>query len=439
MSAPLRQRIIERLPHGRVTKSILTLAGGTAMAQAISICSTPIITRLYTPSQMGVIALFIAFFTFWSPALSLRYEYALLIAQDDAESHVVLRLAVITVVLMAILGVPLLWWLHKAEVLGFGLLPGWAPLVGSAILLGYGVFMVYRSWALRASIVKQITKSTVMRSIASAATSILLGLASGGVPALFTAQFVASWAAMLKLTRNVQRHFVSSKPARIPWQEVFKVAKRYVKFPLFETPSTWVNQLTASLPVPMIVTLFGASAAGWYGLARTIVGIPNAQIGTAVADVFQMEVSSAIVAGDAPRVRGLFYKLMRKLALIGLLPMVGVMIFCPLLMPWAFGNAWHEAGYVAAIIAPWLYVALIVSPLSGVLSALQAQEYKLIYDGVSIALITAAFLCAKAWRMSLLHFVVTLSITAILGYLVYMAVIVVVVEARLRAVTRDAG
>ncbi|MBD8872848.1 oligosaccharide flippase family protein [Rhodanobacter sp. DHB23] len=408
------------------------------MAQAINVCSTPVVTRLYTPAQMGVIALFISFFTFWSPALSLRYEYALLIAKDDAESHVVLRLAVAVVVGMSFLGLPVLWGLHRAEVLGFGLLPDWAPLAGVAILLGYGVFMVYRSWALRAGIVKQITKATVMRSAASATTSIALGLLTGGIPALFAAQFMASWAAMLKLTRNVRRHFVSSRPERVLGREIAAAAKRYVKFPLFETPSTWVNQLTASLPVPMIVTLFGASAAGWYGLARTIVGIPNAQIGTAVADVFQMEVSSAVVAGDATRVRGLFYKLMRKLALIGLLPMVGVMVLCPLLVPWVFGHAWREAGYVAAIIAPWMYVALIVSPLSGVLSALQAQEYKLIYDVVSIVLIAVAFLLAKAWHLGLLQFIAALSATAMLGYIVYAIVIVAVVEARLRTVAHGA-
>lgn len=433
MSVLLRERIIRRLPQGRVAKSILTLASGTAMAQAISICSTPVVTRLYTPSQMGVIALFIAFFTFWSPALSMRYEYALLLAKDDAASHVVLRLAVMIVVFMSILSVPVLWGLHKSGVLGFGLLPNWAPLVGGAILLGYGVFMTYRSWALRAGIVKQITKATVVRSVASAATSISLGLVSGGVPALFAAQFVASWAAMLKLTRDVRQHFAPSKPSRIRWREVLATAKLYMKFPLFEAPSTWVNQLTASLPVPMVVTLFGASAAGWYGLARTVVGIPNAQIGTAVADVFQMEISSAIVAGDGPRVRGLFYKMMRKLALIGLLPMAGVMIFCPLLMPWVFGQGWREAGYIAAIIAPWLYVALIVSPLSGALSALQAQEYKLIYDVVSVVLIAAVFLLAKTWHLGLLHFVAALSAAAILGYAVYVVVIVAVVEARLRA------
>jgi len=128
----------------------------------------------------------------------------------------------------------------------------------------------------------------------------------------------------------------------------------------------------------------------------------------------------------------LFFKLMRRLALIGLLPLLVVVVFCPLLMPWVFGDAWREAGYVSAIIAPWLYAALIVSPLSRVLSVLQAQEYKLIYDVSAIVLIVVAFLLAKSRHFSFLDFVAAISLAAFLGYVIYAILIVTVVEMRLR-------
>ena len=40
------------------TKNVLTLMTGTAVAQAIPIAISPILTRLYTPSDFGVFALF---------------------------------------------------------------------------------------------------------------------------------------------------------------------------------------------------------------------------------------------------------------------------------------------------------------------------------------------------------------------------------------------
>jgi O-antigen/teichoic acid export membrane protein len=432
MLGALRERLIAYVPKGRVARGIATLASGTAAAQGITICAMPVITRLYTPAQIGVISIFIAFFSFWGATLSLRYEYALLIADNDTESHYVHRLAVALVIVMSLFGLPLLLVLHRTRTLGFGLLPEWASLVVVPILLGYGLFMVYRSWALRAGMVRAITKATISRSVANAGVSVALGLAGGGVLALFAAQIAGAWGALISLARTVGRRYSPGKPHRIAGSDLLRVARKFVKFSTFETPSAWVNQLVLALPLPMIASLQGATAAGWFGLARTMVGIPNSQIGNAVADVFQMELANAVVVGDVQRARGLFYKLMRKLALVGLLPLIGTLVLGPWLVPRVFGHEWSDAGYAAAAIAPWLYAALVVSPLSRTLSVIQAQEYKLIYDISALAFLVMAFMAGKIWHFTFLGLVLGISAAGFLGYVVYAILIVAVVEFRLR-------
>lgn len=424
--------ILARFPRSRLGRAIVTLASGTIVAQLIGVCVLPIVTRLYTPAQIGVISLFVAFFGFWSPTLSLRYESALLIATDVAESQVIQRLAVCTVVVMSLVGAPVLWILRHSDVLGFALLPNWTPPVAVPIFLGYGLFMVYRTWALRAGTVEAITRATVTRAGWSATTRIILGLFGGGIPALFAAQVVSVWAAFVTLRKRQSAHYVVSAPRSFSYRQLGSVGRRYIKFPLFEAPSAWVDQAAAILPIPMIAASFGASAAGWYGLARTIVGIPNTQIGAAVADAFQMEIATAVVTGDVSHARALFFSLMRKLAFFGFVPMAGIATLCPLLVPWIFGDAWREAGYAAAIIAPWLYIALIVSPLSRVLSVLQVQEYKLIYDVAAITLLILAFVTSKQLDLTFLQLVMALASAALLAYVVYAALIVVIVNKRLR-------
>lgn len=419
------------LPKGRVARGIVTLASGTAAAQAITAGTMPIVTRLYTPTQIGVISLFLAFFTFWSPALSLRYEYALLNAQDDAESHVINRLAVLCVVGTSLLAMPMLAVLHGTGALGFGLLPWWASIAVVPIMYGYGQFMVCRSWGLRAGVVREITKSTMARAAANAVTRIGMGLLGGGVPGLFVAELAGAWGSAAALYRGVHRHFASSRPAAISWNMLKAAMMKYVKFPAFETPSTFVNQLALALPVPMIASLYGPAAAGWFGLARSLVGIPNAQIGSAVADVFQMELARALVDGDLIVARRLFYQLLRKLALYGLAPLIGVVVFAPIFMPLVFGSAWSQAGRAAAIIAPWLYASLIVSSLSRVLSVLQAQEYKLIYDLIAVLLFVGVFFTSKVMQLTFLSMVTLMSAAGIISYVVYLIIIWSVVESRL--------
>lgn len=428
----LRQRLDSLVPKGRVAKSILTLAGGTAVGQGVTACAMPFITRLYSPAQIGVISVFLAFFTFWAPALSLRYEYALLIAHDDTESHVINKLAMLCVLGMSVLAMPLLAAMRASDVLGFGLLPSWAAIAALPILFGYGQFMVCRSWGLRAGLMSNITKSTIARSAANALTRIGLGALGGGVPALFAAELAGAWGPAATLYRAVNNRFESSRQRSITIKAVWSVACRYAKFPAYETPSTLVNQLAQSLPVPMIASLYGPQAAGWYGLARAMVGIPNTQIGAAVGDVFQMELARAVIEGDKGRGHRLFYKMVARLSLFGLIPLVTVMSLAPSLMPLLFGQQWRQAGWIAAAIAPWLYAALIVSTLSRLLSVLQAQEFKLWYDIISVVLFGSVFLLAKYLNLSILSMVISLSAAGVTSYFIYFVVIRKVVESRLR-------
>ena len=438
MIAGLRSLLEARLPNSRIARRILTLAGGTAMAQVITVCAMPIVTRLYSPAQFGIASLFLSFFGFWAATLSLRYEYAILITTDDPESHVVHRLALLLVLGMSVLALPVLFCLRDAGLLGFGLLPRWVPFAAVPILAGYGVFMVYRAWALRAGLVKEITRVSIARAGASSVTQILLGFFSAGVPGLFAAQFASSWTAMLRLVSVMGNHYLPSKPRRIGVGDLRAVARRYAKFPLFEAPSAWIDQLGMLLPVPMIAGLHGATAAGWLGLAGMIVGIPNAQIGNAVADVFQMEIAAAAVANDTVRARSLFYRLARKLALIGLVPFALVSASAVWLVPWIFGASWRDAGVAAALIAPWLYAALIVSPLSRLLSVLQAQELKLVYDIAAVLFLAVAFLVSKVGHYSFAATVSAISIAQIAGYLVYAGVLVFAIESRLAPTRKPA-
>lgn len=432
MIAVWRERLAGFLPKSHVTRAIVTLAGGTAAAQIITICAMPLVTRMYTPAQIGLISIFIAFFLFWAPALSLRYEYALLIAKDDVESHLVLRVSMAFVALMSVLAVPVLWALCHEGILGFGMLPWWTPLAAAPILFGYGRFMVYRSWALRAGIVGSITRASIARSAANVSARIGLGLFGGGVPGLFIAELAGAWASTATLSRAVRNYFLSSRPQEISKKMSLAVMRRYVKFPAFETPSTLVNQLALTLPLPMIASLHGATAAGWFGLARALVSIPNSQIGAAVADVFQMELARAVVEHDLPRARQLFYKLLRKLGLYGLAPLVAVVVLAPKIVPFVFGSEWAAAGSAAAAVAPWLYGALVVGSLSRVLSVLEVQEYKLLYDAIALVFFVGAFLVARSEHMAFIPTVVILSAAGTVAYVVYLIVLVSVVESRLK-------
>ncbi|NVF13659.1 lipopolysaccharide biosynthesis protein [Vreelandella maris] len=418
----MKRHVYRLLPKSRIGRSIAVLMSGTAVAQAMTAVSMPIVTRLYTPEMIGVISVYLSFFNFWLTLLTWRYESALLIAEDEQESHHIFRLGAILALITALLAIPVLSGLQYTGTLGFEVLPPWAPLVLFMSLLGYGWFMLYRCWLLRLQEVRIITMSTIARAGANAGARIALGGLSFGMYGLFIAEVLGSWSALGAVRKKTKKLLKTPIPI---WSlgSLKQAAIRYKKFAQYEMPSAVVNQMAIALPVPIVGMLYGASAAGWFGLARLLYAIPNGQIGKTAGDVFQMELGSLVREGDYKKGEKLFYKFSIRLTCVGLVPLLLAIFLAPRFVPYIFGKDWSGMGDIVAHMAPWMFMSLVVGSMSRALSVLQKQQWKLLYDASALSVVLVAFFLARENKLDLINFVDVLSSGMVLAYIVYFLVI----------------
>src|SRR5262249_35589046 len=71
----------------------LALTAGTAIAQAVPILVSPLLTRLYTPSDFAQLSLFTALVTTVVMAVSGRYDMAMLLPRRETPARHLLGLA----------------------------------------------------------------------------------------------------------------------------------------------------------------------------------------------------------------------------------------------------------------------------------------------------------------------------------------------------------
>lgn len=427
----ITRRVARIMPTGRIARGFMMLTGGTVVAQVITACAMPIVTRLYTPAQMGVISVFLAFFSFWTSLLSLRYESAVLVAHEDSESYWILRLGALCVVGMSLLAWPVLRILRARDIFGFGLLPTWSAGLAVPILCGYGLFMVLRMWALRGGSTRKIALASVARSLSSALLRVTLGLLGAGVPGLFAAELLGAWGGTGVLYRAGRRPFAAANPGITSWRQLRAVMIRYSNFVKYELPSVAIDNIASAIPVPMLSSLYGAEVAGWFGMARLLVAIPNAQVGRAVGDTFQMELARAIREQRYREAQHLFNRLLLILSLFGLIPLIGFVALGPIMVPYIFGRNWSEMGWIAACMAPWMYAALVVSPLSSLLSVIQVQQYKLIYDISLASLMMMVYYLARMLSFRMHTTIICLSVVGLITYAGYFAVLLFVMRNRI--------
>jgi O-antigen/teichoic acid export membrane protein len=81
--ASLQRRIQQRIPRAGFFRNVAILAGGTAIAQALNVLTAPIITRLYTPNDLGNLSVYISIYSILVVVASWRYETAIPLPKDD--------------------------------------------------------------------------------------------------------------------------------------------------------------------------------------------------------------------------------------------------------------------------------------------------------------------------------------------------------------------
>jgi O-antigen/teichoic acid export membrane protein len=82
-------------PKSEFSRNVLTLMTGMMIAQAIPIAISPILTRIYTPEDFGLLALFLAIFSILSIIATGRYELAIMSPESDDEAKDIVFLSIL--------------------------------------------------------------------------------------------------------------------------------------------------------------------------------------------------------------------------------------------------------------------------------------------------------------------------------------------------------
>ena len=89
---------LQRLRSSEFFRNVFTLVSVTSIAQAVSILIYPVLTRLYSPGEMGLFSLYMSIISLTGILSTGKYELAVLLPKEDrhAEGLVGLSLVLVT-------------------------------------------------------------------------------------------------------------------------------------------------------------------------------------------------------------------------------------------------------------------------------------------------------------------------------------------------------
>ena len=424
------QRIRSGIFGTSLIARILFLTSSSILAQLIVIASLPLVSRLFSPAELGMAALVTAVLNFAVPVICLRYDAALPLARKAADAA---RLVWICLAVAGAFGTVLYLIfrvLQANDLLGFGILPDWTHWIVLAGLPGVACFALGQAWWLRWRKTALIGANLILRAAAHNGTRIAAGVTGGGIVGLMIAEAAMALSALYMAMRMPWRRICRVSGS---WARLLGMARQWRRFPLIEGPSTVLNGfVVAFLPVPLVAMLYGPEAAGWFAIAVRIGSIPIGQIGSAISNATYMDFSEAARRGDYDTMRRLFYGVFRRLLVFALIPMIAFAVLAPLLAGPILGPDWAASGTYLALMTPWLYAQMVVAPLSRIVSVLQRQDLKLIYDFSSLAAALAAYFIADRLGLPVERYVLLFSLLTAVSYGIYFAVLRYALRARMR-------
>ena len=358
-------------PKSAFSKNVLTLMTGTTIAQAIPIAISPILTRIYTPEDFGIFALYLAIVGFISIVITARYEMAIVLPKSDEEAINVLALALlITVSLVALTTLFIL--LFKDEILQLFN----AQAVGNLVflvpfsLLFAGLIQTFNYWANRKEYFNTMSSSQIAQSFTIGFTQPIFGyfsISGGLILGNILGRVVAAFVLVDKFVKNDKKYIREINKKSMKTQ-----MKKYKDFPLVNSLHAFSDILRSSGSVMLISTFFGTTILGFYSLSLRVLQVPIGIIGSALGQVLYKKFTT--LHNDGENLYPYVKSVLVKLFLIGV-PSFGLLFFiAPELFAFVFGEKWRVAGEYSQLLIPYLFMNFLLSPLSSLTIILQKQK-----------------------------------------------------------------
>jgi O-antigen/teichoic acid export membrane protein len=393
-------------------KNVITVLAGATGAQALPLMAAPLLTRLYTPAEMGAFSVWLGVITVATIAATLRLDAAMILDHEEPQQRLCFGVVAYAATVVAV-AITLCAIAARALDLPVVRDMSWFGL----LTIGIGTWLsaytqTTLAYASAHKLFGKAAKAKVWGTGTIAVSQLaLFGTGLGG-SALLAGQLIGLGAGL------GAARLMLSPPAAHVGLRIDAAQRSYLikhqAFWRFSLPSSLLNTLVGQLPLFMIGIKHGALAAGLFALTQRVLSAPISLLAASVLEVFKPQaVQEYQTLGNC---RAAYRYTFKALLLLALGPSLILFLFSPALFSWVFGEAWRPAGDLARILAPLSFLNFIASPLSYVFFVAGKQKIELVWQVALFLMTITVFLAPVSLHQSVLGYAICYSLL----YLVYL-------------------
>lgn len=403
--------LIKRVRKSSFLKNIIILATGSFIAQIIAVVCSPILTRIYSPVDMGAFTYIISLTAIFMGVINARYDLSVVTEKDDSNVIPLLQLSFIIGGVMALISTIGL----GVAVVNQGLSAIWILYV-FLILLSYAIINPLTAYNNRFKEYKVISKTYTLRKTIQNIGAVIAGIFTKTGQGLILPYVIGQFLGIdsqSKTLRTKKKELLS-----VDKKKIIEVARLHKHQPLFSLPAQLANSLSYSLITVFVTNLYGLATVGYYAISVKLLGLPLALIAGNISKVFVERAS--VEYKQTGGYWNAFIKTFWILLSISI-PMVIILYFVsPALCEWFLGKGWGISGEYIRILAPMFGVRFINTALSPALVIVNKQKFEFLLQLLFLLFNVASYIIAKILDLDIVDFLTIVNVLFSFAYALYL-------------------
>lgn len=364
------------------------------LAQGLMVLAMPVLTRLYSPEDFNLLAVYVSVLSLVTVVSCLRYNIAIALPKHDEDGMALLIVSLISAIFVSLLCAAPVFLAPEAtaRMLGQANLRPYLWMIPLGVLIA-SAYNALQYWASRKKRFGLVTKTRVMRALGGVGTQLGIGVWSPSHFGLMLGHMVYGGLGIFELGRSILREDRKCF-GKVNWERLRAQAFSYRRFPLYSVPEALFNTGGVQLPIILIAALGAGSDAAYLLLATQVIGVPMGLIGSSVAQVYLAEGPERLRTGTLGNfTRSTMWTLFKN----GAPPIILVGVLSPFLFPLVFGVEWARAGVLVAWMTPWYVLQFVASPVSMIFHIAGKQQLAMWLNALGLTLRLAIVISALSF------------------------------------------
>ena len=386
----IKNKYINRFLQSRIVRNTSVLLSGNMLAQIITLAAYPIISRIYSPEEMGTLNLFVSIFAILVLLANAEYQNVLVFHKDEKDLPSVLSVCLGCVALVSTLVLATVPFSAEiSSLFGSADLADWYFLM-PIYVAATALWNICDSLVIRKKLFKYISIYLILLALYNVGLKILLGNLGWSTAGLIVSAVSGSVLILLAVCLYAQSkdRIFSSLGNRPTWSSTLALAKEYIKFPKYSLSRKTLNLLSKSLPIFLLSAHFGMTEIGLYSMGLLLAHTPiNVACGSLYKIMFRF-VSEKV--WNSEKILPVIKKYIASVLMVGFPSFALLFFILPDLTAMLLGDEWRTSGEYIRLMLPWLLAFAVFNVLDFLPQLFKKQEGLFYFEIITLILRTSA-------------------------------------------------